>query len=414
MKNHTREKRPLLQKDYLLAIIAGGIFITINFALFTVGPLYMIHSGYSEFMAGLQNTLFALFCVLFRFYFAPLADIKGRKAMMLLGSLSFVVGTLFFFFSQGSFLIVIIARIAMGVGMASYLSAMSCYISELVPAESRGLAIGLQRAMYSLGLMLGPVGALALVKRYGYPEMFLTLVALALLMSLLVSFLQETYKSLENKVQLKKIIGEYKVLLKNPQARRIFGLILVLCIGYGAILSFVAIYLGGFSAIPNVGLFFTFFSTGGLMGNVAGGMSVNRFSKARSATVSTVMFAIATALLYLVPFAPRQMLVVCSLLGGFGFSAAITIGVNWLIDSVPEETKGAALGLQENCMDGGFAIGSFIFGLLTLWATHQTIFLIIGISGIILPVLMNRSSLRLSSKNKEEKGYATSYNNRDV
>ena len=59
MKKHIREKRHLLQKDYLLAIIAGGIFITINFALFTVGPLYMIHSGYSEFMAGLQNTLFA-------------------------------------------------------------------------------------------------------------------------------------------------------------------------------------------------------------------------------------------------------------------------------------------------------------------------------------------------------------------
>jgi predicted MFS family arabinose efflux permease len=228
--------------------------------------------------------------------------------------------------------------------------------------------------------------------------MFLTLVTIALLMSLLVFLLQETYKPIENKVQLKKIISEYQQLLTNPQAKRIFGLILILCICYGAILSFLAIYLSGFSAISNVGLFFTFFATGGLMGNVAGGMSVNRFSKVKSATICVGLFAIATALLYLVPFAPMQMLVICSLLGGFSFSASITIAVNWLIECVTEDIKGAALGLQENCIDGGFAIGSFIFGLLTLWATQQNIFLIMGISGFLLTVLMNRSSLRLSSK----------------
>ncbi|QRN85076.1 MFS transporter [Clostridia bacterium] len=410
MGNSNKKKHPLLQKDYILAVLSGGLFITINFALFTLSPLYMLHVGYSEFAAGLQNTLYALFCVVFRFYFAPLADIKGRKAMMLLGTLSFVLGTTFFYLSMGSLLLIILARLSMGVGMASFLSAMSCYISELVPSESRGMAIGIQRALYSLGLMLGPVGALAIVKsQYGYKGMFLALIGVSICMSFLILLLRDTYKPSETKVKLKKIIYEYQELLENRNLARIFGLILMVCIIYGAILSFVAIYLSGFPAISNVGLFFTFFSTGGLMGNVVGGFSANRFAPARAATVCAGLLALATALLYLIPHHPMLMLVLCSLLGGFGFSATTTISINWLIASVPEKTRGTALGVQENAMDGGFAIGSFVFGLLTLFATHQVIFLILGISGIILPVLMNRSGLRPSSSKKEENANATSY-----
>lgn len=404
------EKHPLLQKDYILAVLSGGIFITINFALFTLSPLYMLYMGYSEFAAGLQNTLYALFCVIFRFYFAPLADIKGRKPMMLLGTLSFVLGTTFFYFSNGSLLLIIFARISMGVGMASFLSAMSCYISELVPNQVRGIAIGIQRALYSLGLMLGPVGALAIVNsQYGYRGMFLALVLASICMSFLIFLLKESYRPTETKIALKKIVYEYQELLKDPNLARIFGIIMTVCVIYGATLSFVAIYLSAFPSIPNVGLFFTFFSSGGLMGNVVGGFSANRFKAARAVTVSAGLLALATALLYFIPYYPIPMLFLCSLVGGFGFSATTTISINWLIASVPEKTKGTALGVQENAMDGGFAIGSFIFGLLTLFATHQVIFLVLGISGIILPVLMNRGGLRPSSSKKEENVNATSY-----
>ena len=412
MANLQTKKNSLLQKDFLLAVLSGGLFITINFSFFAIGPLYMLQEGYSEFMAGLQNTLFAIFCVVFRFYFGPLADIKGRRAMMLLGSLGFLLGSFLFYVSQGSFAIIVLARVSMGVGMASFLSAISCFVSELVTPESRGLAIGVQRGVYSIGLMTGPVGAMALVNGpFGFRGLFLVLSFCSLLMCLMVFLLKETYETKEEKVQIVRIVRESARLVIHPQIGRIFALILLISIGYGAILSFAAIYLSGFPVIPNIGLFFTFYSLGGLMGNIAGGVSVNRFNPARATAVCASLFGLSTALLYLVPFAPLVMIFLCPLLGGISFSANLVIGINWLIVSVPEDLKGTVLSLQENCMDGGFAIGSFVFGLMTLWATHQTIFLILGISGIVLPVLLNRSGIRLSSGKKEEKGNATSHNN---
>ncbi len=387
MHQSNTKKEHLWSKNYLFVIVAGGLFMIIHFALISFAPAYMVQSGYSSFMAGLQNTLYSMFCVVFRFYYAPLADIRGRKRLMQLGALAFAAGALTFYLSAGSFAVVVLARALMGLGMASYLSAASCYVTEIVPIQKRGVSIGIQRSVYSLSLMLGPAGAVEIIRSpYGYRGLFLTLMVTGLIAFLLVTMVRDAYQPQKKRVNLVHIFKEYAHLLKNKQVAQIYIMLLALCLAYGAVLSFATLYLSGFEGISNVGLFFTFYSIGGLAGNLIGGSSADRYSLKTLAITYAIVSGLGTSALILIPLAPFTMMWLTGLVGGFGFTAALTVTINWLIDIVPVENKGAALGLQESSIDGGIALGSLVFGLLTFIWTQGLIFLVMGLLSISVPI----------------------------
>ncbi|HED24638.1 MAG TPA: MFS transporter, partial [Firmicutes bacterium] len=75
--------------NWILFFFAIFFFMVNLFSSMTIFPSYSLAIGSSPFQAGLQNTLFSLCAVLFRFFLGPVMDKQGPKPLMLIGVFTF-------------------------------------------------------------------------------------------------------------------------------------------------------------------------------------------------------------------------------------------------------------------------------------------------------------------------------------
>ncbi len=389
MNSRSGRLQAITGKDYVLTVLAAVIFIAINFIFLSLAPVYTVRQGHGEFLAGFQNTFFSVLCVVFRFYLGPMADRKGRKGMMLLGSSTFVAGPMVFWFSGGHYGLILAGRLLMAVGMASFLSAVSCYVAESVSPEHRGFAIGVQRSFYSVALMVAPVAGLAVAdSSAGFSGLFILSSALGVLSVLLVLGIRD--RRVEG-CEANRVRRDTALILGKPLNRKIYLSILTLCLSYGILLSYITLYLGRFPAIPSPGIYFTVFAASGLLGSVVAGVLSDRFSRQVIAQPALLGMGVGMAMLFLVPVSPVIAALISGVLTGACFTGGVSVLVSWLVDITPAQLRGTALGLQESNIDAGIALGSLFFGTLTLGLTFPLAFLLIGAFGITVS-LMTKSS----------------------
>jgi EmrB/QacA subfamily drug resistance transporter len=103
--------------------------------------------------------------------FGKLADILGRKRMLLAGNILFSLFTLACAFSvSGKMLIV--ARLLQGIGSAMILSSGMALIISAFPPEKRGRIIGLNTSATYIGLSAAPLLGGFLTQHYGWHSLF--------------------------------------------------------------------------------------------------------------------------------------------------------------------------------------------------------------------------------------------------
>ena len=103
--------------------------------------------------------------------FGKLADILGRKRMLLAGNILFTVFTLACALSVSGRMLTI-ARLLQGVGSAMILSSGMALIISAFPAEKRGRIIGLNTSATYVGLSAAPLLGGFLTQHYGWHSLF--------------------------------------------------------------------------------------------------------------------------------------------------------------------------------------------------------------------------------------------------
>jgi EmrB/QacA subfamily drug resistance transporter len=103
--------------------------------------------------------------------FGKLADIWGRKRMLLAGNIAFTIFTIACAFS-GSGKMLIAARLLQGVGSAMILSSGMALIISAFPAEKRGRIIGLNTSATYVGLSAAPLLGGILTQHLGWYSLF--------------------------------------------------------------------------------------------------------------------------------------------------------------------------------------------------------------------------------------------------
>ncbi|GAC1369375.1 MAG: MFS transporter [Ktedonobacteraceae bacterium] len=87
--------------------------------------------------------------------FGRLADMIGRKPIFLIGLVVFIIGSALCGMAS-SLLLLIIARLFQGLGGALIFSVNIAMITSIFPSNERGLALGLNAVVVSLGVSAGP------------------------------------------------------------------------------------------------------------------------------------------------------------------------------------------------------------------------------------------------------------------
>ena len=266
------------------------------------------------------------------------------------------------------------ARLVQGLGASAAVPVANTLISQTIPRERQGRALGI----FGTGLGLGYLVALAVMpslqKAGGYSTLFLVLAALSVLVGV-VTLLPGEMRSLPRRIgEEGSFRGVLKVLRRAGANPRLWAVALINTAASGTAVTLLAWTPSFLQSQFGAGLAVAAYLTAGvaaaqLVGNPLGAVAMGRWGKLSVILVSLVGMTVLAAVLPVVP-----VIVICFVIvvGAGFFSMAIfppVIGIIAEVVDRPEEV-GPATGFVFLFNMIGLMIPPWLFGkLLDLYGT---------------------------------------------
>ena len=163
----------LRERRAILLVATVGSFITpfmgsaVNVALPAIAETFSLDAVLLSWI----STAYLLSAAVFLVPFGKLADIHGRKRVLLAGVITFALASLLSAIAT-SFTMLLVARVVQGLGGAMLFSTAVAIVTSVYPPAERGHAIGITVAAVYLGLSLGPSAGGTLTHFFGWRSIF--------------------------------------------------------------------------------------------------------------------------------------------------------------------------------------------------------------------------------------------------
>jgi MFS family permease len=401
----------VFKRELITMYLAGFFQLSTVMISFTLVPLYVRQIGGGDFAVGVQTTLFALFSVLLRFILGPLADSRGRKLSLLIGSAVFATAPLGIWLSPNLALMALV-RVYQAIGMATFLSAATSYVADHAPKAKRGKAIGLYRTAVAMSVMIAPAIGMAIINDFGYGPFFIYTAALGGSGTLLVITLPEklgvryehgdTAYAAGEGVTAKELFDLFRI----PDLRSVYAGIFALCMAGGVLLTYITSYAKNFEVISNPAFYFTIRDGIGAVAAVSLGALSDKTGRDRLILPVLIFFSLGTVLLaFMGSFNPLLFYYLSAAFSGIGFAGALALMVAKVVDAVPSRLRASALAFQESAIDGGNSVGIFIFGAALTLFSYASLFTVMAIFILGIPGAMSVFGAGgVKAKEAKEKG----------
>ena len=179
--NNKVNKRAVLLIAALSPFAMTFMFSSINIALPSIGNEFQMNA----ILLGWVATAYLLASATFLLPFGRLADIRGRKRILIYGISIFTVSSLLLAFSPSAIALISL-RAVQGIGGAMIGVTSIAILTSAFPVGERGKALGISVAATYLGLSLGPVLGGLLTYHFGWRSIFFVAVPLGLIIVALV------------------------------------------------------------------------------------------------------------------------------------------------------------------------------------------------------------------------------------
>ncbi len=166
----------------------------------------------------------------------------------------------------------------------------AAYISDIIPAERRGEAMGLMGTTSSLGMASGPAIGGWLSSVYSLEVMFYCSSAFALMAALTVVTIRETVR--QRQPISWKLLHVSKVDLFEPRVLMPCIVMGLCAYAYGGLFTIMSDY-GAYFHIENKGLLFTYFTVASLFVRLIAGRASDKYGRVQVLKVSTAVMTIA-------------------------------------------------------------------------------------------------------------------------
>jgi MFS family permease len=320
-------------------------------------PAYLTSLGGAEYK-GLIISLFALTALFSRPFSGKMADKFGRVPVMMTGSAVCVVVSILYplFTTVWGFLFL---RLVHGFSTGFTPTGQAAYLSDIIPAERRGEAMGLLGTAGTIGMAAGPAIGGLIANRFSIPILFYCSSAMSLASVAILSGVKETLK-----VRSRFSPELLRVGRKDLFEKRVWLPCVVMGLSvyaYGTMLTLIPDF-GNDVGIRNKGLLFTYFTISSLFVRLLAGRASDRYGRRRVLIVSVSLLILA---MYIISQGqtPRDLIVGMSLYGvAHGMTSPTLLA--WATDLSDEHHKGRGVASLYIFMEGGIGVGAFVSGLL--------------------------------------------------
>jgi MFS family permease len=318
-------------------------------------PEYLTALGGAEYK-GLIISLFTVTAMLSRPFSGKLADKIGRIPVMIFGVVVCLICSLIYPMLTsiyGFFLL----RLAHGFSTGFTPTGQAAYLSDIIPANRRGEAMGYLGTAGTLGMASGPAIGGLLANEFGINAVFYLSSLFALISILILINTNETLKE-KNKFSVSML----KVSPKDIWEPRVWMPCVVMVLtayAYGAVFTLIPDF-GEHVGIKNKGILFTYFTIASLLVRLIGGKASDYYGRVPVLRISTVLVLLSMAT---IAMASNQFELIFGVVF-YGIAQGLTSPtlLAWATDLSDEHHKGRGIACFYIFMELGIGLGAFISG----------------------------------------------------
>lgn len=354
----------LLSKSFVLVTLATFAYFLGMGALLPTLPRFVEHElGGSSLAVGLAVGSFSLSAALLRPFAGRLGDLRGRRVLLVGGSLVFAVSVVSYGLAE-SVPVLVAARLLSGVGEAAVWVGAATAVQDLAPDDRRGEAASYFSVALYAGLAFGPVLGEHMVAGYGYDSVWMVAAGLAVLAALLGT---ATPKVMSHQLQPFRLLHPTAV---PPGVILLLGLLPF--VGFSA---FIPLY-GPQLDIDDVAPMFLVYGGLVLVVRVVFARLPDQLGWRRASTLALSVLGGAGVLLGV--WAATAGVWVSTVALAIGMSLLFPALFSSMVASVPEAERGQAVGTFSVFFDMASAIGPPVLGAVAALGSYRWSF---GLAG---------------------------------
>ncbi|MTJ14037.1 MFS transporter [Anabaena sp. UHCC 0187] len=380
-----------LRKNLLMLFAAGLFFWSGLASLLPTLPLYIEHIGATKQEIGIVMGSFAIGMLLFRPSMGALADIRGRKIVLLIGMSVAAIAPLGYLFVK-SIIPLMVIRAFHGISIAAFATAYIALVSDLAPEHRRGEVVGYMSLVSPLGVGIGPAIGGFLQATVGYTPLFLSSAALCSLG--LLCIIPIVNPPIIKKPNNSKNDNFWQI-LKSPRVRIPAIVLLLSGLTLGSLHTFISLFIKSTGVDLNPGFFFTAAAVSSFSCRLFTGKASDQYGRGLFVTMSLIAYTLSIICIWQ---ANNSFMF---LLGAFMEGAASgtlipMISVLMTDRALPHE-RGRIFGASLMGFDIGLAMAGPIFGTFAETLGYRSMFgLTTGLTVLAMIIFLTQSSRSIS------------------
>jgi len=395
---------PPVRHNLLILFVAGLLFWMSLASLLPTLPLYIQHIGGNARQIGIVMGSFAIGLLLFRPWLGRLADRRGRKLVLIVGTTVAAIAPFGYLFVQSIPMLMGI-RAFHGISIAAFTTAYSALVVDLSPISKRGELIGYMSLVAPIGMALGPAMGGLLQAGAGYDRLFLFAAALGIISLVGVTQIREARKQqigleLDNPDLSAQLAVKPLWKILTDRSLLIPSLVLLLIgFAFGALITFVPLYITETKIDLNPGWFYTAAALASFTSRVFIGRASDRYG--RGLFITAGIFSYCFAMLMLSQARSAIAFLLSGILEGAGSGMFLPMMVALLCDRSSPLERGRIFAICISGFDLGVAIAGPAFGFIASEIGYRGIFALstgLSILGMIVFITQCSKDLHHSLK----------------
>ena len=376
-----------LRKNLLMLFAAGLFFWSGLASLLPTLPLYIEHIDASKQEIGIVMGSFAMGMLLCRPSMGALADIRGRKIVLLIGMSVAAIAPLGYLFVK-SIIPLLLIRAFHGISIAAFATAYIALVSDLAPEHRRGEIVGYMSLVSPLGVGIGPAIGGFLQASIGYTPLFLSSAALSFLG--LLCIIPIVNPPLVPRQNNSKNYNFWQILISPPV--RIPAIVLFLSgLTLGSLHTFISLFIKSTGIDLNPGFFFSVAAVSSFSCRLFTGKASDQHGRGLFITLSLIAYTFSIICVWQAN--NSFMFLLGALMEGAATGTLIPMISVLMTDRALPYERGRIFSVSLMGFDIGLALAGPIFGTFAEILSYRSIFgLTTGFTVLAMIIFLTQSS----------------------
>jgi MFS family permease len=360
----------IFTKRFISLFFTNMAVFFVFYGLVTTLPLYAIGVlGRSDDESGLLVTVFLLSAIVMRPFSGKLLDLFGKKRLLVMSLAFYLICTVLYLFFK-PFVLLLALRFFQGIWFSIATTAAGSLAADIIPNHRKGTGLGYFTMSTNLAVVFGPFIGLLVIQYASFDVLFIILAVIVSIGAILALFLQTG-----DLAQPIKEKGSLKFTFDDLFERKALPLAMMACLiafAYASVLSFLSLYAEQKDLLSAASYFYAVYAVSMISIRPFTGKIYDAYGAKYIIVPSFVLFAI--GLVILANAESTLLFLLSAIFIGIGFGTLTTSFQSLCIQATTSNRSGYATATYFTLFDIGIALGSYIFGIVAVTMSYQSVY----------------------------------------